>query len=55
MAVGDFGAPLEMTIGPRCGPGSEGAKGSEGVVSPTAMIIKSALRDYLLLLQRCMT
>ena len=55
---GDFGAPLEMTIGPRSGPGSEGSKGSEGsegVVSPTAMIIKSALRDYLLCLQCCMT
>ena len=27
MAAGDFGAPLEMTIGPRSGPGSEGSKG----------------------------
>ena len=55
MVAGDFGASLEMIIGPRSGPGSEGAKGSEGVVSPTAMIIKSALRDYLLCLQCCMT
>ena len=55
MVVGDFGASLEMIIGPRSGPGSESSEDSEGVVSPTAMIIKSALRDYLLCLQCCMT
>ena len=55
MVAGDFGASLEMTIGLRSGPGLEGSKGSEGVVSPTAMIIKSALRDYLLCFQCCMT
>jgi hypothetical protein len=52
---GDFGASLEMIIGPRSSPGSESSEDSEGVVSPTAMIIKSALRDYLLCLQCCMT
>ena len=55
MAAGDFGVPLEMIIGPRSSPGSESSEDSEGVVSPTAMIIKSALRDYLLCLQCCMT
>ena len=55
MVAGDFGASLEMTIGPRSSPGSESSEDSEGVVSPTAIIIKSALRDYLLCLQCCMT
>ena len=53
--LGDFGASLEMIIGPRSSPGSESSEDSEGVVSPTAMIIKSALRGYLLCLQCCMT
>ena len=44
--------------GPRSGPGSEGSKGSEGSegkVSPSAMSIKSALRDLLLRHQCRMT
>ena len=44
--------------GPRSGPGSEGSKGSEGSegeVSPSAMSMKSALRDLRLCHQCCMT
>ena len=44
--------------GPLRGPGSEGSKGSkgsEGVVSPSAMSMKSALRDWLLCHWCCMT
>ena len=40
--------------GPRSGPGSEGSKGSEGKVSPSAMSMKSALRYFLLCLQCCL-
>ena len=39
---------ISLLKGPRSGPGSEGSKGSEGSegkVSPSAMSMKSALRD----------